>query len=154
MVAVHFRENGTNRRSYEEMEKLAQLSKTMGQYPILLGADKKLESLEAYEYSEGAQFLAAEALKEDVRPLYVLCTGALTDMAAAILKHPEIQDRLTVVWVGGGRYLSAGADCFPFPGKVLQVRDQQVHKPSHGNGIPYHGNSKAWCHSQGKDDSQ
>lgn len=111
MVAVHFREEGTNRLSYKEMEKLALLTGTRGQYPILQGADKKLESMETYEYSEGADFIVKEAHKADERPLYVLCMGALTDMAAAILKHPEIQNRLTVVWVGGGRYPQGGNEC-------------------------------------------
>ncbi len=111
LVAVHFREEGTNRLSYEEMEKLALLTGTKGQYPILLGADKRMESRETYEYSQGAQLIVKEALKEDERPLYVLNIGALTDMVAAILKHPEIQNRLTAVWVGGGRYPQGGNEC-------------------------------------------
>lgn len=54
--------------------------------------------------SEGVRFLLREALRPDPRPLYVTVLGALTDVAAAINRCPEITARMTVVWIGGGPY--------------------------------------------------
>ena len=42
-----------------------------------------------------------EALREDDKPLYVLCIGAITNIASAIQACPDIVPRMTVVWIGG-----------------------------------------------------
>lgn len=52
------------------------------------------------ETSEGANFIIEEALKDDSHPLFVLCQGAITNVAAAIRKCPDIIGRMTVVWIG------------------------------------------------------
>jgi hypothetical protein len=53
--------------------------------------------------SEGAEFIIAEALKEDPRPLFIAFLGPLTDMASALLVEPKIAERnVIVVWIGGG----------------------------------------------------
>ncbi|MBS5285104.1 MAG: nucleoside hydrolase [Clostridiales bacterium] len=111
MIAGHFRERGTNKKSLEEMELLAWLTGTCGQYPIVLGADQKMECLEEPQLSPGASLIAEEAMKEDPRPLYVLNIGALTDLAAALLAYPQICSRLTAIWVGGGRYPEGSEEC-------------------------------------------
>lgn len=54
--------------------------------------------------SEGVRFLIDEALRPDPRPLYVTVLGALTDVAAALARRPDIAGRMTVVWIGGGPY--------------------------------------------------
>ncbi len=35
------------------------------------------------------------------KPLYVLAIGAITNVASAILKNPDIIDRIVIVWLGG-----------------------------------------------------
>lgn len=104
MVAVHFRAAGTNEQSFAEMEKLAELTKTVGQYPIVLGANGCLRSTKGGSLSAGAQLIIEEAQKQDERPLYLVCLGALTDVAQALVAQPAIQEKVVVVWVGGGRY--------------------------------------------------
>lgn len=37
----------------------------------------------------------------DVKPLFVLCLGAITNVASAIRKCPEITKRMTAVWIDG-----------------------------------------------------
>ncbi|MEG0452110.1 MAG: nucleoside hydrolase [Coprobacillus sp.] len=111
IVAVHFREEKTNQLSYDEIVRLAKLTKTYGNYPIVLGANQKLMNKDTYEVSDGARLIVNEALKEDKRPLYVLHIGALTDMAIALLEHPEISSHLTSIWVGGGRYPNGSEEC-------------------------------------------
>ena len=41
-----------------------------------------------------------EALSADTHPLFVLCLGAITNVAAAIKLHPEIVSRMTIIWIG------------------------------------------------------
>lgn len=35
------------------------------------------------------------------KPLYVMCLGAITNVASALLMQPEIADRIVIVWLGG-----------------------------------------------------
>lgn len=38
------------------------------------------------------------------KPLYVLATGAVTNIASAILKEPRITERICVIWLGGSAF--------------------------------------------------
>ena len=71
------------------------------QYPVKLGAPRALEDENTPIDSEGARFIIEEAMKEDKRPLYIACQGAITDVASALLMKPEIAERMTVIWIGG-----------------------------------------------------
>ena len=111
LVAGHFRDHWTNYLSYAEMVKLAKLTNTYGEYPIVLGADQKLVNIKEYEVSAGTRLIIEEALKEDSLPLYVLNIGALTDLAVALLEEPKITSKMTAIWVGGGRYPKGSKEC-------------------------------------------
>ena len=54
--------------------------------------------------SEGVSRIVEEAMREDPHPLYILCMGALTNMARALREKPEIAPRITVVTIGGHPY--------------------------------------------------
>lgn len=111
LVAGHFRDHWTNHLSYAEMVKLAKLTNTYGEYPIVLGADQKLVNIKEYEVSAGTRLIIEEALKEDSLPLYVLNIGALTDLSVALLEEPKITSKMTAIWVGGGRYPKGSKEC-------------------------------------------
>ena len=111
LVAGHFRDHWTNHLSYAEMVKLAKLTNTYGEYPIVLGADQKLVNIKEYEVSAGTRLIIEEALKEDSLPLYVLNIGALTGLAVALLEEPKITSKMTAIWVGGGRYPKGSKEC-------------------------------------------
>lgn len=49
-------------------------------------------------------------MKEDEAPLYVIFLGPLTDLASAYLMEPDIADRLTAIWIGGGAYPEGSAE--------------------------------------------
>lgn len=66
--------------------------------------EKKIKSETDFEYSDGAKLIVEEALKVDENPLYIIFLGAITYMACALLKHLEIEDKVNIVWIGGGRY--------------------------------------------------
>lgn len=77
-------------------------------YPVRLGAPRGLEDEHTPIDSEGARLIIEEAMREDDRPLYIACQGAVTDVASALLLKPEIAERMTVIWIGGGDYPKGG----------------------------------------------
>lgn len=115
IVAGHFCKNpqiygedGTAKASYEEILKVLKLMELEGKYPVLMGVSKGMTDESTPVDSEGARFIIEEAMKEDDRPLYVACQGAVTDVASALLMQPEIEERMTVIWIGGGDYPKGG----------------------------------------------
>lgn len=91
----------------EEVEKLYRLMGIKG-VPTFAGVDFPLESESSAPDNEGVDFIISEALKEDDKPLFVLCQGSVTDVAAAINKCPEIAERFICIWIGGGAYPLGG----------------------------------------------
>lgn len=92
---------GTAKRVVDSL--LATMSKTG--IPVLLGSDSSFTSFEKPLISDGAVAIVKEAMRNDNRPLYVLCGAGLTNIASAWLMNPEISKRITaVVWIGGPEY--------------------------------------------------
>lgn len=50
--------------------------------------------------SEAVKFIIEEANRQDEMPLYVLCIGAITNVAKALELRPEIALKMTIVWIG------------------------------------------------------
>ena len=108
VVAAHYESKApgsrsTMEKSYQELLKLMEAS-GMDDVPALRGCEAPLAGEQDAPESEGVDFIIQEALREDPRPLFIACQGALTDVAAAINRCPEIAERLTVVWIGGAAY--------------------------------------------------
>ena len=98
IVAEHFAQPGSMRKSLAAAGKLVS---AMGlEPPLFAGQDGPDDPL----LSEGVSFIIGEALREDPHPLYVLCMGALTNLARAIREMPEIAGRFTAVTIGGHPY--------------------------------------------------
>lgn len=97
------RNQNSTAESYQEIQTILD---AMGRTepPVLMGAKAALSSDGGWEENEASRFLAQEALREDARPLLVLCQGALTNVAIALRMRPEIAARMTVVWIGGYAY--------------------------------------------------
>lgn len=71
---------------------------------IVRSIEGEIESLETPGENAGADLIVEEAMRDDTRPLYVLCGGGLSAIATAWLKEPRIAERLTLVWIGGREY--------------------------------------------------
>lgn len=70
--------------------------------PVLRGAGNRLPDAHTPVDSEGARFIVAEAMRDDVdTPLFVCCGAGLTEIASAYLMEPRIAERVTLVWIGG-----------------------------------------------------
>ena len=103
-------EGNTAKASMEEISKILDLMGCNGDYTVMKGADYPLENEETPRDSEGARLIIEEAMKDDPHPLFIACQGSLTDVAAAILLEPEICERMTCIWIGGGAYPEGGIE--------------------------------------------
>ena len=96
IIAEHFREEGSMEKSFREIKTILEC---MGlDVPAYRGQKGPLAA--DPEVSEGVSFIVEEALKEDEKPLFVLCQGAITNVAMAMKQKPEIRERMTVIWIG------------------------------------------------------
>ena len=106
IVAEHFAAEGSMQKSYDAIHRLVDSMHMDAN--ILHGEPWPLDA--GAPASEGVRFIIEEALREDARPLFVLCLGAVTNLVRALREAPEIMDRLTVVTIGGHGY-----DVSPIP---------------------------------------
>lgn len=110
IIAEQFKSEGGESsvdKSYAVIQKILQFMK-LDSIPIAHGCQNPLESESAVPDSEGVRLIIEEALREDDKPLFVLCQGAITNVAAALNRCPEIAKRMTVIWIGGGFYPQGG----------------------------------------------
>lgn len=103
-----FKPGETAKASYDEVLKVVDLMHLSGQYPVLMGAPVAMKDEHTPIDSEGVRFIIEEAMREEDRPLFIGMQGCLTDLASAILMKPEICDRMTAIWIGGGDYPEGG----------------------------------------------
>lgn len=103
VVAAHFggRQKQDMEKSYDECRRLLDVAGFTDKVALLHGAGHRMECDTVGVPSEGSDLIVGEALRDDPRPLYILCGGPLTDVATALLQTPGIAKRLTVVWTGG-----------------------------------------------------
>lgn len=100
ICAEHFAESGSMERSMDVATRVRNL--VGSDVPVLRGCDGPIDGPdEAHPpLSEAAAFITDEALREDDHPLFVLCLGAITNVAEALRARPDIVRRMTVVWIG------------------------------------------------------
>ena len=109
ILAEHFAAEGSVQRSYDEVCTILD-AMDMKEVPVFMGEpgamaagyfENSVGVASAKEaVSPAVDFLISEALREDTAPLFVLCQGAITNVAVAIKKCPEILNRMTIVWIG------------------------------------------------------
>ena len=114
IIATHFESKApgtetTMDLSFQELVKLMEAI-NIEDVPMLRGSTAPMKIETDAPLSEGVEFLIREALREDPRPLFITCQGALTDVAAALNRCPEIAGRITVVWTGGMPYPEGGGE--------------------------------------------
>lgn len=99
IFAEQFGSPDTTAKSYEEI--LTILDCMDMEVPVYMGEEGSLADVAGKELSPAGKFLIEEALRDEERPLYVLCLGAITNVVAAIKQCPDIIPRMTVIWIGG-----------------------------------------------------
>ena len=82
ICAEHFVAEGSMEQSYEM---ICRVTEAMGaDVPVLRGQTGKMSEHQGKPMTEAAQFIIEETMKEDDKPLFVLCIGAVTNVAEAI----------------------------------------------------------------------
>ncbi|MGE5612885.1 MAG: nucleoside hydrolase [Bacillota bacterium] len=99
IFAEQFGAPDTTRKSYDEIMTI--LDAMDLSVPVFMGEEGRLADVRGKEISPAARFLIEEAMKDDKKPLFVLCQGAATNVASAMRECPDIIGRMTVVWIAG-----------------------------------------------------
>jgi purine nucleosidase len=66
---------------------------------VYVGAETAFTGAESGSAASAA--IIAEARRDDALPLFLVCAGPLTNVAAALAEAPDIAAGMTLVWVGG-----------------------------------------------------
>lgn len=106
IIAEQFYRNGGEdsvNKSYAEVVKVLDLMGVEG-VPVVRGYFRELQSEDDIPQSDGADLIISEALKQEDKPLFILCQGAITNVGIALRKRPDIAGRFTCIWIGGGVY--------------------------------------------------
>ena len=99
ILAEHFNEKGSVQKSYDEIMTI--LDAMDLNVPVFMGEKDSVDVVGLPEsVSEAADFIISEAMKDDPKPLYILCQGAITNLAAALHRKPAIKDRIRIIWIG------------------------------------------------------
>lgn len=112
ITAEHFgpvRGKSSEQQSYEEIQKILQLMQCE-EIPVFHGASGAMTEAHVPVSSEAAEFIIKEALSDSRYPLFIFCQGAVTNVASALLKAPEIAKRMTVISIIGGAYPNGGSE--------------------------------------------
>lgn len=109
ITAAHYGklEADSMENSYAEVKKVLQIM-SREDVPVYKGSYRAMKSESEIIENDGSRVIEEEALAEDERPLFILCQGAITNLACALIKNPQIADRLTVIWIGGANYPYGG----------------------------------------------
>lgn len=109
IISAHFGEEKSSDSEFESYDEIMHILKLMGMEnntKVLRGGKHKITDGKPV-VSEGAEFIAEEAMKDEGE-LYLVCLGAITDAASALMIRPEIAQRLTIIWIGGRDYPCGG----------------------------------------------
>lgn len=98
--------NDSMQQSYDEICNVLELMGVREDYPVYKGVVEGLAGEKRPEASAAGKFIAEQALKMrgGDEKLFVLVQGAISNVADALLMHPEIEDKMIVIWIGGGAY--------------------------------------------------
>ncbi len=107
-TAAHFAKANSMEESYDEILNVLNLIGKKDVYPVLKGAGSALKNRETPADSPAARFIISEALSNPEEYLHVICIGAITNLASAILLEPSIKKRIKVLWLAGKAWPEGG----------------------------------------------
>jgi purine nucleosidase len=114
IIPAHFgsiKSKTSLRDSHDEVMKILDLMDLKDRVRVEPGAEGSMPDETTPMASAGARLIIEEGMKDDPRPLYVAFLGPLTDMAAALLMEPGLNERnICVIWIGGGQWPVGGRE--------------------------------------------
>lgn len=109
ICAEHFKCPNSEQLSYDEIVKVLSIMERED-VPVYHGASEPIKDISTPPTSDAADFIIKEAMSDSEYPLFVFCQGAVTNVACALLKKPEIAKRMTVISILGGAYPNGGGE--------------------------------------------
>jgi inosine-uridine nucleoside N-ribohydrolase len=86
--------------SFQEIKHIFHLLGKSSEGKVFMGSKKYLASANEPVDSDAARDLVTRAMNsEDL--LYVICIGAITNVASAIIMEPRIIDKISIIWLAG-----------------------------------------------------
>ena len=112
-------------KSYNEIRKLLSLAEMNDlESKVFKGSEEFLKDEKTAVRSDAADFMAA--LADDYspeKPLYIVAIGAITNVASALLKNPNMTENCVVVWLGGhGVHMPLAASEFNMKQDIAAAR--------------------------------
>ncbi len=108
-------------QSYHEIFKITKLVDPNCTIPVYKGSDKTLTSKDVPVDSEAADKIA-EIVMQSAEPVYIVAIGAITNVASAIIKYPEIVKKTAVIWLGGHALQFPNTAEFNLQGDVIAAQ--------------------------------
>ncbi len=96
-------------KSYEEIKRVIELARPGCNIPVLRGSATYLPDRNTPVDSEAADNIINTVNNAD-EFVYIVAIGAITNVASALIKCPEIANKTAVIWLGG---VGLGAPYFP-----------------------------------------
>lgn len=87
-------------KSYNEIQRIMRLVDPGAAVPYYKGSERFLDDKKVPVESEAADNIINTVMGTDDR-VYIVAIGAITNVASAIIKCPEIAERAVVIWLGG-----------------------------------------------------
>ena len=90
-------------KSFQEICRILEITGKSGEVPAFRGSTTRLPDRNTPVNSEAADFLVEQGKIAAAKgeKLIICAIGALTNVASAILKSPELKEQSVVVWLGG-----------------------------------------------------
>jgi len=87
--------------SYNEIEHILDVTGSKGKYPVFKGSRNSIsENPEGFNPDNPASRNLVRIAHKARKPVYVLCLGMITNVAAALMLDPSIKEKIVVVWLG------------------------------------------------------
>lgn len=83
-------------RSYHKIIEMLNVMELRDEVSVFMGS-RPMISETVYETSPASDFIVREAMKDDSRPLFIVCQGAITNVAVALKTNPAIAERMHVI---------------------------------------------------------
>ncbi len=89
-------------KSYNEIFNIIKLTdpEADGRIPVYRGSERFLPSKKEYVESDACDNII-KTVREHDGMVYIVAIGAITNVASAIIKAPDIVDKAVVIWLGG-----------------------------------------------------
>ena len=87
-------------KSYQEALRVKGLADAKSTVPVYRGATRFMTSKTDVVESEAVDTII-KLVKESEEPVYIVAIGAITNVASALVKAPEIAEKAVLIWLGG-----------------------------------------------------